>query len=177
MRIRDLLIVSSLAASPLAMAGCPPSLGIAQQVVCLQQENAVLQQRLANAQVEQSLAKLSSAASPARDLGWPQVTMIYGSPGREKAALLWVDASGQSQGTLVVADGDRLPGGMQVESIASNRVVLRRGKSEHVLLMGSASEKSSTAAPAQPAAAYPSSAFSATQIPPPPAPLTQGGRP
>ena len=138
-RFLALLGVAAIVVVPAARAGsCPDSLGAAQQVVCLQQRNAVLQQRLSNAQIAQSLAKLGGGAL-SRNLGMPSVSAIFGEGADLRAMLTWTDATGEESGSLQVHAGDKLPGGLTVAAVLPGRVVLRDGARTHVLLMAGGS--------------------------------------
>lgn len=141
---------------------CPSSLGVAQQVVCLQERAAVLQQRLSNAQIEQTLSKLNGSATTARGLGLPAVAAIIGRGEHLRAMLAWQGVDGSSAGSLEVTAGDVLPGGYTVEKILPGRVVLADANHQrHVLLMNGGGGAQSTPAPHaaavgnQPASAIP----------------------
>jgi hypothetical protein len=128
------LTASFSAVSLLAHAAdCSPTLSTAQLVVCLQDQNAVLQQRLSNAQIEHSLSRLDGDAKR-RDLGLPSVSAIFGRGGQLHAMLVWNGAHGPS-GSLDVVSGAMLPGGLRVARIQPGRVVLIDGHHTHVLLM------------------------------------------
>ncbi|OIQ97803.1 hypothetical protein GALL_201280 [mine drainage metagenome] len=130
------LVACVLAPTVARAESCPSSLGTAQQVVCLQEQNAVLQQRLSNAQIAQALAKLQTGdGAPARNLGLPDVAAIFGRDGVLHAMLTWQDASGNEAGSLDVRSGAVLPGGLRVDKVEPGRVVLSDRHQTHVLLM------------------------------------------
>jgi hypothetical protein len=174
MRKRKVLavVLTALCSSAPAFANakaCSSSMGTAQQVVCLQEQNAVLQQQLSNAQIEQTLSKIDGG-SLARNLGLPSVAAIFGRAGHLHAMLAWQDASGASAGSLDVSAGAVLPGGLRVDKILPGRVLLSDGHHTHVLLMsgGGVNGTGSTSAP-------PAGALGAS-IPPVPAVPAVPGR-
>ena len=174
MRTLDLLslavaFVGVVAPVPTLAASCPSSLGTAQQVVCLQEQNAVLQQQLSNAQIAQSLAKLNGG-SLGRNLGLPSVSAIFGRAGKLRAMLTWLDADGNAAGSLDVSAGATLPGGLAVVKVLPGRVVLSDGHHTHVLLMaGGGGNGSRSAVNARADAAAPTPSIAAGAIPPLPA--------
>ncbi len=126
------LMQAQAQAAPLG--DCPASLGPAQQVSCLQIENQILQQQLQNAQLHKSIAKLAGSGRGSRHLALPTVLSTYGMT-HIQAVLEWTDAEGKPSGSLVVHDGDVIPGGWDVASIQSGAVVVRKGSTTHTLLM------------------------------------------
>ncbi len=126
------LIQAQAQAAPLV--DCPASLGPAQQVSCLQIENQILQQQLQNKQLHKSIAKLSGSGKESRHLALPTVLSTYGMT-HIQAVLEWTDAEGKPSGSLVVRDGDVIPGGWKVASIQSGSVIVQKGTVTHTLLM------------------------------------------
>ncbi len=116
------------------LVDCPASLGPAQQVSCLQIENQILQQQLQNKQLHKSIAKLSGSGKESRHLSLPTVLSTYGMT-HIQAVLEWTDSEGKPSGSLVVHDGDVIPGGWKVASIQSGSVIVQKGAVTHTLLM------------------------------------------
>ena len=178
MRTRNLLAaaLAAVCASSVVAASaedCPSSLGTAQQVVCLQEQNAILQQRLSNAQIEQTLSKINGG-STSRDLGLPSVSAIFGRAGKLHAMLAWQDATGAQAGTLDVVAGATLPGGMRVEKIEPGHVFLSDGHRTHVLLMSGSSAGSSGSASNE--STPPTAGFMGGVVPPLPSAARSAGR-
>ncbi len=127
------------------LGDCSADLGPAQQVSCLQIENQILQQQLQNKQLHKSIAKLSGSGEESRHLSLPTVLSTYGMT-HIQAVLEWTDSEGKPSGSLVVHDGDVIPGGWKVMSIQSGSVVVQKGSTIHTLLMsfGAASSNNNT---------------------------------
>lgn len=127
-------------ASRPASGTCPASLGVAEQIACLQGANAVLkaQNALLQEQVQRKelVKKMEGDGAQSRALGLPDVMAIFGAGERIHATLAWTDAKGQG-GALTVSPGDVIPGGWRVEHIGNGRVMIRKGAASHVLLLAS----------------------------------------
>lgn len=104
------------------------SMETAEQIACLQAQNAALKIRIEH----KDLADRLAAKVDTRALGLPSVQATYGVGGALKALLTW---SGHGGGTLVAGVGETVPGGWVIDSIESGKVVIRNGSTRSTLLL------------------------------------------
>lgn len=110
-------------------AACSPKLGPAEQIACLQTQNAVLKELIASKDLYK---KLNGDETKPRQLSLPVVLSIFGAQDRVQAVLSYAGTGG---GSITVAPGGRLPDGWQVKSIDKGEVVIAKGKVSHILLL------------------------------------------
>lgn len=146
MSIRKAVIVAAvLSCAVPAMtqaATCSPKLGPAEQIACLQTQNAVLKELIASKDLYK---KLAGDETKPRQLSLPVVLSIFGANDKVRAVLSYAGTGG---GSITVAPGGRLPDGWQVKSIDKGEVVIAKGKVSHLLLLsGGAPPQSETVQP------------------------------
>ncbi len=153
MPIRDVTFAMLLAALPVAASAmtCPAKLGPAEQIACLQTQNAILKELITSKNL---VKKLDGDETKPRQLDLPVVLSIFGVDGRVQAVLSYAGAGG---GTITATPGMQIPGGWTVKSIDQGRVTIAKGKVTHLLLLAGAPAASdrpqtgtlSTSAPVQ----------------------------
>ncbi|OIQ69790.1 type IV pilus biogenesis [mine drainage metagenome] len=150
MRIPDprLAVAFALSAASVATAlaaPCPASLGAAEQISCLQTQNAILEAQIKHKDLAE---KLTGPLKDTRKLDLPVVSSTFGVGEQSWAVLSWAGTGG---GALTVRPGQSVPGGWTVASIDQGRVTLRQGKITHVLLLaGNVSGEAPKSVPATP---------------------------
>ena len=155
MRIRDLVLVllvlppcSAIAATKpahISATVCPSSLGSAEQIACLQTQNAVLKAQIEHRDLAQKLDNPDGKKVVRRQIvALPTVLSTFAVDGEPaQAVLTWAGLDG---GALTVRTGQELPHGWQVVSINQGRVVIQRGRERHVLFLANG-VSATTAAP------------------------------
>lgn len=135
MSIRKSALFVSLVALPwvsmAATSTCSPKMGPAEQIACLQTQNAVLKEMIQNRDLYKKLDDGEKSASK-RNLPLPLVMSIFGSGHKVQAVLSYV---GQGGGALTVSVGDDLPDGWKVDQIGNGRVRIVKGRVSHILLL------------------------------------------
>jgi hypothetical protein len=121
-------------------ATCSPKLGPAEQIACLQTQNAVLKELIASKDLYK---KLEGDETTPRKLTLPVVMSIFGANDKVQAVLSYAGTGG---GSITVAPGGRLPNGWQVQSIDKGAVVIAKGKASHLLLLSGGAPPQSEAA-------------------------------
>jgi hypothetical protein len=137
----SVLVALMAAGTAHAALVCPDKLGPAEQIACLQTQNAILQQMI---QTKELYKKLDGDKEKPkqRQLDLPVVLSVFGAEGHVQAVLAYAGSSG---GSLTVSPGDTLPDGWRVASIRNGRVTIARGGESHILLLsGGAPAQSET---------------------------------
>jgi hypothetical protein len=111
---------------------CPASLGPAEQIACLQTENAVLKTKIEHRDLVQKFDNPDGKVIDRKIASLPMVMSTFAVNGKSQAVLSW---AGQDGGTLIVSTGQDLPQGWKVEEIDQGRVVIQRGKERHMLFL------------------------------------------
>jgi len=172
MSIRKSLIVLGVAVSGAASAQamtCSAKLGPAEQIACLQTQNAVLKEMIATKELYK---KLDEGDKKPRVLDLPTVLSIFGASGRVQAVLSYAGTGG---GQVTVAPGDSLPDGWRVASIDNGRVMISKGKVSHLLLLsGGSPEQSAPTVSASPSTLPSISGVASPATTVPPFPAMQG---
>ena len=177
MSIRNAMIKSVCAlamALPAASqaATCSDKLGPAEQIACLQTQNAVLKELIASKELYKKLDEAGDKKP--RHLSLPTVLSIFGAHGTVNAVLSYAGTGG---GSLTVKPGSHLPDGWQVRSIEQGQVVIAKGKVSQLLLLAGGSPQQPVSAPS-PGIATAMPQGSVMQAPPFPAtaPVSFGDR-
>jgi len=147
---------------------CPASLGPAEQIACLQTENAVLKTQIEHRDLVKKLDNPDGKVTDRQIASLPVVMSTFAVNGKSQAVLSW---AGQDGGVLTVTPGQSLPQGWTVAEIDQGRVVIQRGKERHVLfLTGGAPAVTAQASGEKPNLALnpalPPSSGQPTQVPP-----------
>jgi type IV pilus biogenesis protein PilP len=142
MRLRDLALVLLVLPSCSALAAkkptsfepvCSASLGPAEQIACLQTQNAVLKAQIEHRDLAQKLDNQNGKPIQRQITSLPSVLSTFAvDGGKAQAVLTW---SGPDGGTLTVHQGQDLPQGWHVDTIDQGRVVIQRGRERHVLFL------------------------------------------
>lgn len=110
---------------------CSPKMGPAEQIACLQTQNAVLKELIQNRELYKKLDDHAEKKT-SRHLPLPLVLSIFGVGQKVQAVLSY---AGQGGGSLTVTVGDELPDGWRVQSIGNGRVQIAKGRLSHILLL------------------------------------------
>lgn len=129
---KSVIVVAALTCSIPAMAHaatCSPKLGPAEQIACLQTQNAVLKELITSKDLYK---KLEGDETKPRQLSLPVVLSIFGANDKVQAVLSYAGTGG---GSITASPGGRLPDGWQIKSIDNGSVVIAKGKVSHILLL------------------------------------------